>query len=78
MDVEQLARDFARNCAVVQTQLRDMGAKVLPNAVANPLHSASFRRVWCRRRRINADRLVGGAPSTHGVHEAPPVPERSG
>jgi len=32
-DIKQLALDFARHCTDVQTQLRDMGAKVLPSAV---------------------------------------------
>ena len=33
-DIEQLAQDFARHCTEVQKQLQDLGAKVLPNAVA--------------------------------------------
>ena len=33
-DVEQLALQFARHCIEVQAQLKSMGSKVLPSAVA--------------------------------------------
>ena len=103
-DIEKLAQDFARHCTEVQKQLQDLGAKVLPNAVAcrasgkahrvaNALStlcgwswsadprstlpiSAEWEGGWCRRCLMYADRLVGGASATHGVHEAPPVPSR--
>ena len=100
-DIEQLALDFVRHSAEVQTPLRDLGTGVLPSAVAcrasgkahtaNALSTlcgwswsadprstlpvgAEWEGGWCRRCINYADRLVGGASSTQGVHEAPPVP----